>query len=433
MKIWVFAGLLTLAQMPGTLTDSGPDGLDSETKGWLVGRPAAVADSVEYFSWPSQGGQLFYVRRLVDDRGYLRDPDAAMRASKVQLWSYSPAQEKGRMLKEFPAGSIIAEMKWAPESSVGSALVGTRINGELVWTIFQINGQTGGIAEVFSSKYSLQVLPQPSSSTMAVWEDGEPGTLHIYQEGAGLRRVSTLRGEGSVSLYGWISPTVLGYISPATPVGESNRLKIDINSGQIAEMTSQDEETAQTYRFYGPGNREADLYVDRMTSRSNGVYTNEWVVRANPPGISPIVTLSKDADYAELANDLSALAIIEKGVVTVRKVTSVPRSELLGLLERQERTKLVNQAKQAGTAMHIYASDYDDIFPPGSGNIRDALMPYVRDASIIDQVVFYPPAGEIGKLERIAETPMGHIDGKFGRATIYADGHVVWVSNQGGR
>ncbi len=437
MKLWAYVGMLALSQFPGSQVSLEPDGLDSTEKAWLVGRPQAVGHGADFFIWSSTGARVYFIKRTTDDKDFLNGPDVARANSKMQLWSYGTAQGDSRMVAEFPVGSEVQDIQWLPQADYGVLTIATPSQQGTRMSVQLINGPSGRVQEVFNSMNPLQAVPQPNSPTMVIFEQGDAPQFHLYSASGGVKQLPIQMGGKSVFVSMWIDQNTFTFHSAASPVSEDGGwMKANITTGQTAKLSEEEYRQMREFQYsrYMRGNDpEPELQVDQFRVKNGTKYESQWIIQAWPHGFNCQVVLSRDADYAALAPDSSYVALIEKGVVTVRKLTPVSRSQLLALLEQKERTELMNRAKQAGTALHIYSADYDDVFPPANADIIAALMPYVKDGSLLEQVVFYPPAGLISDLERIAETPMGHIDGKFGRAIIYADGHIAWVSNKGGK
>jgi len=78
----------------------------------------------------------------------------------------------------------------------------------------------------------------------------------------------------------------------------------------------------------------------------------------------------------------------------------------------------------------MYVQDYDETFPPNTGDVQAILMPYVKNQEIFNLPgtnFFYLMNMEaLGSIDKPAETMMGYIQTPYGRAVIWVDGHVTW-------
>lgn len=85
----------------------------------------------------------------------------------------------------------------------------------------------------------------------------------------------------------------------------------------------------------------------------------------------------------------------------------------------------VSRGKQIGTAMMIYASDYDDYFPPAS-DWQNNVAPYIKNNSMFDGFVYMLNGENSTTIENPAQRILGTIETPFGTATVYADTHTIW-------
>lgn len=141
-----------------------------------------------------------------------------------------------------------------------------------------------------------------------------------------------------------------------------------------------------------------------------------------------LVTGSADVQTGKIAPDRSAVAYMDKGNVFVREMIKLNTKEFTALLEREEQQEAMTKAKQIATAMHIYAADWDDAFPPADG-FQDKLMPYVKNGQLFDGFVYTFTGGKSTDIAEPDKTEVGYVQGRRGRAVAYADGHVKWIKN----
>lgn len=145
------------------------------------------------------------------------------------------------------------------------------------------------------------------------------------------------------------------------------------------------------------------------------------------PGLRSQFRLSREKSAYDMNDDGRRIMYIAHGAVFLSELTPIDLEAAVKALMDQAKANAMFFAKQAGTAMHIYAADYDDLLPVSGAASRDLVMPYIRSARILDSVVWTNITGQnMGKIQDPANYQLGYVPGPGGRAIIYADGHVGW-------
>jgi hypothetical protein len=123
-----------------------------------------------------------------------------------------------------------------------------------------------------------------------------------------------------------------------------------------------------------------------------------------------------------------------QGALYAAPIEKLDRTAYEKLRREVLRRQAMNNAKQIGLAMMMYAQDYDENFPPNGDGVRDQIQPYLKN----DNVFLDPETGRLaftlasytdtslGSIQQPATTPMGYLTGPGGRAIIFFDGHVRW-------
>jgi hypothetical protein len=135
--------------------------------------------------------------------------------------------------------------------------------------------------------------------------------------------------------------------------------------------------------------------------------------------------IAAEANEALLSPDASAVAYASRGNIFVRKIEKVGSKDLLAAMENMEKNDLMTRGKQVALGIIIYCSDYDDEFPLSSG-WHDAVYPYIKSKELMDGFVYEMNGGNAGKIDNPSGKRLGFVEGRFGRAVAYADGHVIW-------
>lgn len=135
--------------------------------------------------------------------------------------------------------------------------------------------------------------------------------------------------------------------------------------------------------------------------------------------------VAPDAERLHLAPDKSTIAYATRDNLFVRRIEALSAKDLDEALEQVEKQDLMSRAKQVGTAMAIYGSDYDDLFPPNADWQR-VLHPYLKNYNLTVGFVYEMNGEDATKIEDVTNKRLGYINGKYGRAIVFADSHAIW-------
>lgn len=140
------------------------------------------------------------------------------------------------------------------------------------------------------------------------------------------------------------------------------------------------------------------------------------------PSVEPAVLLSTTAEQAALAPSLDAVALREKGVVTVRPIAAMNRK----VFDEIARARAMKIAKMTGLGLLMYGADYDDLLPSSQMFDEGVVDPYLKDLSYKGRFTFVYRGGALTGLAEPAGTPLGYSPGPGGYAVVFADGHTEW-------
>ena len=138
--------------------------------------------------------------------------------------------------------------------------------------------------------------------------------------------------------------------------------------------------------------------------------------------------VTSDGAAPALSPGDDAVAYLSGGNAYVRTLVKVDRKAYDATLLAAGRQLSMRYAKEAGTALSLYAADADDAFPPG-GDIPNVVGPYALDREALRALV-YSFGGGVPPGEK-ATTEIGYVPGPGGRAVVYADGSVRWIPDGG--
>ena len=187
--------------------------------------------------------------------------------------------------------------------------------------------------------------------------------------------------------------------------------------------------TAPLYEDPPAPNPELLIQTKPMVAKQRKVkrgFNNVWLSSPEETWHSDLL-VTPNGLLAELSPSERAVFYIEGGVAKVRAIEMLT-DEQKQSMDKALRAEALSDVKQAGLALLMYSNDMDDMFP-GAGGL-DALYPYLKDASLLDEFNYTPPTDlTTTHIENPASTQIGYIDGPGGRAVVYSDGHAKWIRN----
>lgn len=168
---------------------------------------------------------------------------------------------------------------------------------------------------------------------------------------------------------------------------------------------------------------ELQMGEDRARVRS------AWLV-----GKKGRVLFCADVQAAHLTPSNDAVWYISQGAAWVAPLRKVSRQQYEVLYREKIRETAVACAKQIGLALLMYVQDYDEMYPPNTGNLSDLLMPYVRNEAVFNlpgaNFFYLMNMESLATIQNPSETMAGYIQTPYGRAVMWADGHVTWQDEQ---
>lgn len=199
------------------------------------------------------------------------------------------------------------------------------------------------------------------------------------------------------------------------------RVEVSLSDGSVKPWVPSSERQGDLLRSDEFRDTRPTVWADH----TDGPYAGLWL--RTEPGLRSQMQVSREGSTYELKEDGRKIMFMAHGAVFVSELTPIDLEAAVKALMQQAKANAVMFAKQAGTAMHIYASDYDDLLPVSGAASRDSVMPYIKSARILDSVVWTNITGQnMGKIQDPANYQLGYVPGPGGRAIIYADGHVSW-------
>ena len=182
------------------------------------------------------------------------------------------------------------------------------------------------------------------------------------------------------------------------------------------------------------------VVLEDDSGKRKQVFNSLWLVaaEANPFNHMCVAFDSKN-QLPTWSSDCLKMAYISDGKLYVAEFAWKPMTPYdkldagLPLTEKDEQTVLMDKAREVGSAMEMYVSDWDGKYPSAEKFVQ-MLDSYTRDRTLFfrpgtETIAFqYFPLGNIADVKYPATTVVGFFDVGYGwKVILYADGHVQIV------
>jgi hypothetical protein len=339
-----------------------------------------------------------------------------------------------------PEHNVFVDPKWIPGTS-DIALVTVMMfdkdgaNGEVTGQsrILRVDARTAAIKTLATAAQDEAVVVGWSQPVVALSSEGKGVRLLRLDSGIG----RTFPVPPKVFLSSWYeegkSLTGMRLEKQADGKYQRTYYLLDIQTGQITE---------QAERFKAPNRSIARPELPPLhIARGSGTLTGQGGVKMdlNPLWLSGVTKdtegsalLTPDGERPELLRHTALF--YSKGALYAAPIEKLDRTAYEKLRREVLRRQAMNNAKQIGIAMMMYAQDYDEMLPTPGGEVRDMINPYLKN----DRVFLNPETGQLAftlvpysdaalaSIKEPANTAMGYLTGPGGRAVVYFDGHVRW-------
>ena len=110
----------------------------------------------------------------------------------------------------------------------------------------------------------------------------------------------------------------------------------------------------------------------------------------------------------------------------MRPILAIDREAYEEALNADARNNAMQQAKQVGIAVLIYATENEDVLP-GPATFAEDVKRYLRNERLLENFVYTFVGGPATELQNPAATELGFIAVAGGRVVVYADSTVKFV------
>jgi len=406
----------------------------------LASRELAVPPEVVDGKW-SPDGQYAVVLRRYARAGDTQNPPERFQWS-VLVWNHR--QKRAIEVWKGTGGEkLVLDIQWMAGAPVAllKMYAGQREIAENLWD------ESAVFARLHAANGTLKILGEPDRWKEMNVSPVKPFALLLGEEG-----YQILRADGTISapiayeqvfassaarrpnlswmLAPWTADgtKLVSTVFHQTPEGQTERKFILVDP-----LAGTSQPVSQQPPFYEPPVSRRALRIEIVPSELKAGTDTAKVRSAWLVGSRGRTLICADVQAADLSPSGDAVWYVSHGAAWVVNLRKLNREQYEAIHREALRETVVSNAKQIGLALLMYVQDYDETFPPNTGDIQAILMPYLRNQEIFNlpgtNFFYLMNANPLPSIERPAETMVGYFQTPYGRAIIWADGHVTWQDN----
>jgi len=433
--------LLTLFAAAGSAfagQQGGPTAIAGKEKAWMLLSPKFVAEGeCADMAWSHDGRFLLVNRTHMDvtpkfiQQSLSKSPNLTPPNYLGEVIVFSLETGKSRVIQKYDAAKTRYQGRWL---GTGSSIFFVLTSNEDVMSSGYISSADGDLRKlnIGEDVNYVDFLSCPTRAEMAV-------NVHSASKGIMLMRFNSSGPVGSpVKTSSGSEP--VGYLKNGNEILFTGYRK-------VASPASSDAKAKRQEAFFEAVNVLTG--VSRMSSKAEyqtlfeaeepelSVDAKPVQVDAKLKPLTPalfragdeIALIAGDVTRAVPNRQMTGVAYCSQGMVFVRPMAEMPLAAYLEAKEAADRTVIISNAKQVALGLLLYGADNDDNLPSNQGKWQDLVYPYLKNRSLMDGFVMVFKGGNMLTVADPANTVMGYIPGKGGRAVAYVDGHVKWIKN----
>ena len=188
--------------------------------------------------------------------------------------------------------------------------------------------------------------------------------------------------------------------------------KVNLTTGELTPGKPALKEELETYDVWCYNSR-CVISSENLDGNAEPKYTDYETV-LSPEGINGGATLDRQFAFYTTRSGLF-----------LARLQPINENQLYQNFAPAIKAKALRNAKSIGTGIMIYCADYDDMLPL-AGDIRNSVMPYVKNASLFEGFQYLLNGESATSIDDVSNTPMGMIQTPFGTAIVRTDTSVIW-------
>lgn len=299
-------------------------------------------------------------------------------------------------------------------------------------------------ARVHAASGTLKILGEPGQWEAVSVSPVKPFALLLGNEG-----YQVLRADGTLSApvpyervfasvesrrpsWAWMlgSWTADGAKLVTTLMGRTPEGKPERKFILIDPLAGTSQPVSQEPALYEPPSRRYPLRVEVIPGELKADGDSAKVHSAWLVGSKGRSLICADVQSAALTPAGDAVWYISQGAAWLAPLQKLTREQYEAMHREALRETAITNAKQIGLALLMYVQDYDETFPPNTGDVQSVLMPYLKNESLFNvpgtNFVYLMDMQSLASIDKPAEVMVGYIQTPYGRAIICADGHMTW-------
>jgi len=406
----------------------------------LASRELAVPPEVVDGKW-SPDGQYAVVLRRYARAGDMQNPPERFQWS-ILVWNHR--QKRAIEVWKGTGGeNLVLDIHWMAGAPVAllKMYAGQREIAENLWDEIAV------FARLHAGTGTLKILGEPDR-----WKEMNVSPVKPFALLLGEESYQILRADGTLSapvpyeqvfassearihamswmLAPWTADgtKLVSTVFHQTPEGQTERKFILVDP-----LAATSQPVSQRPPLYEPPVSRPALRVEIVPGELKAGTDTAKVQSAWLVGSRGRTLICADVQAADLSPSGDAVWYVSHGAAWVVNLRKLNREQYEAIHREALRETVVSNAKQIGLALLMYVQDYDETFPPNTGDIQALLMPYIKNQEVFNlpgTSFFYLMNAELmASIERPVETMVGYIQTPYGRAIMWADGHVTWQDN----
>lgn len=437
-RLIIVLGLLTATNAVFAGQQSTPTAIAGKEKAWMLLSPKFVAEGeCADMSWSHDGRFLLVNRTHIDvtpkflQQVVAKAPNTTPPANLGEIIIFSLETGRSRVIQKYDAQKTSYQGRWLGTGSSIFFVLTSHEDGNSSGYISSADGDIRKLSLGDDANY-VDFLPCPTRAEMAV-------NVHSQSKGMMLMRFNSSGPVGAPITTSSGSEPV-GYLKNGTEILFSGYRKIALAAPSDARVKRQEVFYEAVNVLTGATRISSKVEYQTMFEAEEPELSVDSKAVAVDPKLKPltpalfragdeIALIAGDVTRAVPNRQMTGVAYCSQGMVFVRSMAEMPLAAYLEAKEAAERTKIISNAKQVAFGLMIYAADNDDNLPSNQGKWQDSVFPYLKDRSLMDGFVMVFKGGNMLKVEDPANTILGYIPGKGGRAIAYVDGHVKWIKD----
>lgn len=395
--------------------------------------PPEVVDG----KWSPDGRYAIIVRR------YARTTDPQNPPEQFQ-WSILVWDNRQKRAVEVWKGTggqgLVSEIQWM----AGAPVALLQMRGGVREVAENVVQEITAFARVHAASGTLKILGEPGQ-----WEAVSVSPVKPFALLLGNEAYQVLRADGTLSAsvpyervfepsesrrpsWAWMlgSWTADGAKLVTTLMGRTPEGKPERKFILIDPLAGTSQPVSQEPPLYEPPSRRYPLRVEVVQSELKADGDSAKVRSAWLVGSKGRSLICADVQSAALTPAGDAVWYISQGAAWLAPLQKLTHEQYEAMHRGALRETVISNAKQIGLALLMYVQDYDETFPPNTGDVQAILLPYLKNQEIFNlpgtNFFYLMNANTLSSIDRPSETMVGYIQTTYGRAVIWADGHVTW-------